>query len=164
MEAREQHGGRATLRDFVASGFTILPQLLSTETARVFSNEILGHLATHGKRYRTMLGGAERGGWYIGDFPSVPGLAHMMQTIMRSPRLHELLSDVHGQIVLLPRRLDSAAPAVGCAAGTGGRDLKDPANACQVLLALSVDVRRAHTFERIASRVFRVSGGNIRVR
>ena len=54
MEAREQHRGRATLRDFVASGFIILPQLLSTETARVFSNEILGHLATHGKRYRTM--------------------------------------------------------------------------------------------------------------
>jgi|TARA_B110001469_G_C9411985_1_gene210785 hypothetical protein len=76
----------ATVREFRAQGFTIVPQLLSVDTAAQFSAQVLHHLAVRGERYNTMLEGNKRGGWYVADFPSVPALAHMLHTIMWQPR------------------------------------------------------------------------------
>ena len=74
----------------------MLPHLLTSEMVARFATTIQHHLEKHGRRYRTLMEGKTRGGWYIPDFPMDAELAPMLDELLVNARLHEALERLHG--------------------------------------------------------------------
>ena len=78
-------------------GFLVLPRLLSPTEVDEFVNIIRGYLRVRGDDHAFMMSGRTIGGWYIGDFPSIPALAGLLQTLRSKPALARVLKELLGE-------------------------------------------------------------------
>jgi len=60
---------------YASEGFFVLPSVLQNAQVLRVGATIMQHLDEHGSRYRLLMDGKTRGGWYIPDFPAEPDLA-----------------------------------------------------------------------------------------
>ena len=78
-------------RQLEQQGYFVIPQV-APDKAEKIARDIEEHLALHGSRYANAMGGAVLGGWYIGNFPEIPELAHMLTGVTENEELHTFLA------------------------------------------------------------------------
>ena len=70
---------------YADDGFLVLPPLLDSSAVARFTSSIESHIREHetSRRYRWLMGGRERGGWYIPDFPAEAPLTPLLDAGVR---------------------------------------------------------------------------------